>query len=176
MWHEDGITPRNRPVHIEALRALTRIEPAAHVLEIGAGVGRLVPLFLRAGCQYAAVEPDRWAARYIRQAYGVPVVCRTLETAHLDEARGAVVAVHALEHFHAADAAFERMVALVAPGNWLLIVVPDGSDRWNPDHWWGLSTITLSNWGAALGLELLYMRTDPGTPEAVVTATWRKPA
>ena len=40
----------------------------ASILEVGCGVGRLVPWFLHGGLRYTAVETDPWAGRYVREA------------------------------------------------------------------------------------------------------------
>src|SRR5215472_15616473 len=43
------------------------------LLEVGCGIGRLVPWFLHGGMRYTAVETDPWASRYVRDAYQVEV-------------------------------------------------------------------------------------------------------
>src|SRR5262249_53945097 len=64
---DDGI-PQNTSYATELSDALAEMgapRPVAGstVLEIGAGIGRLVPWFLRSGMRYTAVEPDPWAGR-----------------------------------------------------------------------------------------------------------------
>jgi hypothetical protein len=69
---DDGI-PQNTTYAMELTTALAEMQapafaPGSSVLEIGSGIGRLVPWFLKGGMSYTALEPDRWAARYIRDA------------------------------------------------------------------------------------------------------------
>src|SRR5262245_7169546 len=81
----DGI-PQNTTYAKELTAALEEMRapgfaPGTSVLEIGSGIGRLVPWFLKGGMSYMALEPDAWAARYIRDAYDVAVTTDIWEAA-----------------------------------------------------------------------------------------------
>src|SRR5436309_10245886 len=63
---DDGI-PLNRTFALELAAALEEMNapplvPGSSLLEIGGGIGRLVPWFLHKGLRYSAVEADPWAA------------------------------------------------------------------------------------------------------------------
>jgi 2-polyprenyl-3-methyl-5-hydroxy-6-metoxy-1,4-benzoquinol methylase len=97
------------------------------LLEVGCRIGRLVPWFLLAGIRYTAVESDPWAARYVREAYQVPIETRPWEECAVEPQSFEVVAsLHFLEHVTEADAVFEKMV--MASRRYVLLVVPEGSD------------------------------------------------
>jgi SAM-dependent methyltransferase len=154
---DDGI-PQNTSYATELSDALAEIgapplAPGSSVLEVGAGIGRLVPWFLRSGMRYTAVEPEPWAGRYIRDAYGVPVIAQawhemTVEPQSID----VVASIHTLEHLADADAAIAKMAS--AARRHVLLVVPEGWDKWNPDHWWMFTTDVLRTWARNLGLRI----------------------
>ena len=77
---DDGI-PQNATYALELASALREMDApplprGGSLLEVGCGIGRLVPWFLHGGMRYTAVETDRWASRYVREAYQVPVETR----------------------------------------------------------------------------------------------------
>lgn len=154
---DDGI-PQNTSYATEMSDALAEmgappLVPGSTVLEVGAGIGRLVPWFLRNGMRYTAVEPDPWGGRYMRDAYGVPVIAEPWERMTIEAHSVDVVAsIHTLEHLADADAAFAKM-ATVAKRH-VLLVVPEGWDKWNPDHWWMFTTAVLRSWARNLGLRI----------------------
>jgi hypothetical protein len=154
---DDGI-PQNTTYAAELATALAEMQAPAFargssVLEIGSGIGRLVPWFLKGGMSFTALEPDAWAARYVRDAYDVAVTTELWEEAGFAPRSIDVVAsIHSLEHLAAADAAFEKMVDVSR--RYVLIVVPEGWDIWNPDHVWMFTHDVLQNWGRNMGLRV----------------------
>ncbi len=153
----DGI-PQNTSYAMELATALEEMKapvfaPGGAVLEIGCGVGRLVPWFLRGGLRYTGVEPDPWAGRYLYDAYQVPVIAEPWETVPIEpRSIDIVAAVHCLEHVTGADDAFAKMVT--AAKQYVLLVLPEGWDIWNPDHWWMFTQDVLRIWAQNLGLRL----------------------
>jgi len=154
---DDGI-PQNTTYTAELTTALDEMHapafaPGSSVLEIGSGTGRLVPWFLKGGMSYTALEPDAWAARYIRDAYDVPVTTDLWEAAVFPpRSIDVVMAVHCLEHVADAGAAFAKMVEVSR--RYVLIVIPEGWDIWNPDHLWMFTRDVLRTWGRNMGLRV----------------------
>jgi SAM-dependent methyltransferase len=154
---DDGI-PQNTSYALELTTALAEMgappfAPGTSVLEIGCGIGRLVPWFLKAGIHYAAVEPDPWARRYVRDAYDVPVTEQPWEVMPIEpHSVDLVASIHCLEHTRDADAAFAKMV--LAARQHVLVIVPEGSDIWNPDHWWMFTQDVLRTWAHGTDLRL----------------------
>jgi SAM-dependent methyltransferase len=153
----DGI-PQNTSYALELSTALEAMgaptfTPGGSVLEIGCGPGRLVPWFMKAGLRFSAVEPDAWATRYLRDAYDVPVTTEPWGAVSVEpRSVDIVAAVHCLEHLPDADEAFAKMVS--ASRRYILIVVPEGWDIWNPDHLWAFNQDVLRTWGRNMGLRI----------------------
>jgi hypothetical protein len=154
---DDGI-PQNTTYAVELATALAEMRapafaPGTSVLEIGSGIGRLVPWFLKGGMSYTALEPEPWAARYIRDAYDVAVTTEPWEATTIPpRSIDLVASIHTLEHLAGADAAFEKMVEVSR--RYVLIVVPEGWDIWNPDHFWMFTQDVLRSWGRNMGLRV----------------------
>jgi SAM-dependent methyltransferase len=154
---DDGI-PQNATYALELTTALRDMGAppfprGGSVLEVGCGIGRLVPWFLHGGLRYTAVETDAWAGRYVRDAYQVPVETLSWEELAVEPRSFDVVAsLHFLEHVTEADAAFEKMV--MAARRYVLVVVPEGWDIRNADHWWMFTQDVLRVWARNLGLRL----------------------
>ncbi len=130
----------------------TPLERQRYTLDIGAGICRHAPLLMRHGASITAIEPDPWAARFLRQAYQIETHECSLE--HFDAPRQyeIVIAAHALEHFPNAPAALAKMATLLAPGGRLFLIVPDDRDLTNPDHFWHFTRRGLEKWCFDLGL------------------------
>jgi 2-polyprenyl-3-methyl-5-hydroxy-6-metoxy-1,4-benzoquinol methylase len=162
-WHVTSIVngvPQNRTYERECLEALAAIGRPLQsfgrtVLEVGAGTGRLVPMFLRHGFEYTALEPSTWAATFITETFSVPVLNCGFEQASFERRFDLVVSIHTLEHLVQADVALERLAALAKPGGYVFLVVPDGEDLFNRDHVWFFDERVLRHWCAAAGLDVL---------------------
>lgn len=154
---DDGI-PQNTTYALELATALTamnapRFPPGSSVLEIGCGIGRLVPWFMKGGLRYTGVEPDPWASRYVHDAYDVPVKTQPWEAMAIEPQSVDVVAsVHSLEHVTESDTAFAKMVR--AARQYVLLVIPEGWDIWNPDHYWMFTQDVLRVWARNMNLRL----------------------
>jgi SAM-dependent methyltransferase len=176
---DDGI-PLNARYAQELGAALREMDaPAfprdASILEVGCGIGRLVPWFLHGGLRYTAVETDPWAGRYVREAYQVEVEAVPWQDVAVEPRSFDIVAsLHFLEHTAEADVAFEKMVMVAR--RFVLLVVPDGSDVWNPDHWWMFSQDVLRTWARNLGLRLCGpVQKSVAVPEETIYALFELP-
>jgi SAM-dependent methyltransferase len=176
----DGI-PQNTSYAIELQTALEemgapRLAPGSSVLEIGCGVGRLVPWFLRNGLNYTGVEPDPWAGRYLYDAYQVTVDPQPWEAVTVGPRSVDIVAnVHSLEHMTEADGAFEKMV--MAARRYVLLVVPEGWDIWNPDHWWMFTQDVLRTWARNMDLHVFGpVQKRVAEPEDTIYALFERPS
>jgi SAM-dependent methyltransferase len=154
----DDEIPQNTTYALELATALSamgapRFAPGSSVLEIGCGIGRLVPWFMKNGLRYTGVEPDPWASRYIHDAYDVPVMTQPWETMVIDpQSVDLVASVHSLEHVTESDTAFAKMV--MAARHYVLLVLPEGWDVWNPDHYWMFTQDVLRVWARNMDLRL----------------------
>jgi len=122
------------------------------MLEVGAGIGRVAPMYLRLGFDYEALEGSRWASEYMANAYGVQVYNEPFETFDPGKRYDLVACDHTLEHFARADLALEKLTSLVKDNGYLFILVPDNSDLYNPDHFWFFDEGVLTSWAQAAGL------------------------
>ncbi len=138
----DGV-PQNQRLICEMEAALKELHFSwpwdpwrKYALEIGCGIGLYVPWFLRQGFRYLGIEPDVWAARFAAMNHGVPVFESTLETMPVRPAADCVMAAHVLEHLPSAPGALEWIYSALNPGGAAIVLIPDDSDLWNPDHLW----------------------------------------
>src|SRR5262249_42395779 len=83
----------------------------------------------------------------------VPFETRPLEDCASEPRSLYVVArLHFLEHVTEADEAFGKIVR--ASRRYVFLVVPEGRDISNPDHWWMFTQDVLRVWASNLGLRL----------------------
>ncbi len=122
---------------VEALGPIPKAcRPGALAFEIGGGASPYVWAIQEAGYSYIGVEPDPWAAAWMKDTYGVFVNQVKFPDGLASELADLMVCIHALEHMEDAPAAFKAMVDRLRPGGSLIVVVPDDSDPLNPDHLW----------------------------------------
>ena len=181
-YHEsfdDGI-PLNASYAQELATALQEMGAPAlprdgSILEVGCGIGRLVPWFLHCGLRYTAVETDPWAGRYVREAYQVEVEAARWQDVVVEPRSFDIVAsLHFLEHTTEADVAFEKMV--MTARHYVVLVVPEGWDIWNADHWWMFSQDVLRAWARNLGLRLYGpVQKSVAVPEDTIYALFELP-
>lgn len=118
-------------------------------LEVGGGASMYAGHLQRLGYEYLGVEPDHWGATWTRETYGA----RVTEGPFPERPRGLdgwgdqrcalLLCAHALEHLPDAPGALREMRRLLARPGPLFIVVPDDTDRTNPDHLWFFTEDTL---------------------------------
>jgi len=152
----DGL-PRHREICKEfegALKVIGHSIPfaspnKASVLDVGAGIGIMAPLFMAHGYKYEGLEPNDWAARYIEGAYGV--AHKALYEDFGNDQYEAVVSAHSLEHVPNAPAMLEKMHNQLLPAGYLYLIVPDDEDLRNPEHTWFFKESTIRQWLAEVG-------------------------
>jgi len=119
------------------------------VLEVGCGIGRLVPFFLRLGMSYVGWDRSEFATKFVNQAYDVGTICADFVDQVADEHKmfflksDLLVSMHALEHFEDPELALRLMLHISEKQ---LILVPNQRDICNPDHWTAFSENTIKTW------------------------------
>lgn len=114
-------------------RLLGRFVPAGErVLEVGAGTGSNLPLLSNWG-QVTALEPNRFAADFLRLNFEAEVVCEAVPTATQPSLHGfdLIAALDVIEHIEQEAQALEFMVRRLRPGGWLIVTVPAFGFLWS---------------------------------------------
>lgn len=127
------------------------LDPLA--VEVGGGASPYVWALREAGYRYLGIEPDPWAAAWVRDTYGVDVLQARFPGCLAPRLADLVLCAHALEHMPDAPGAFAALVAMTKPGGRLIVVVPNDDDPANPDHWWFFTEETLTRMARRNGLE-----------------------
>lgn len=134
------------PELVEALGDVPAPGDNKDVLEIGCGVSPYAAMLIGRGWNYTGIDPSRWACGWMRRMYSVdmiPVRFDAVDPPELHGPYGMILSTHALEHMDDAPRALARCAELLAPGGQLWLVVPDGTDKVNPDHNWFFSQDSL---------------------------------
>jgi 2-polyprenyl-3-methyl-5-hydroxy-6-metoxy-1,4-benzoquinol methylase len=112
------------------------------VLDVGCGRGLLLDAFRRRGWDVQGTELTGEAARYARQAAGVPVEIGRLEEIGFPESHFDVITMwHVLEHVHDPRVVLAEVKRILKPGGVLLVGVPNFSGfeaRLFKDKWFHL--------------------------------------
>jgi predicted TPR repeat methyltransferase len=144
--------PQNARLIAELLEPLREMDLGSvlhgpgKMLEIGCGLGSYVPLFLRNGWEYEAVESSSFAAYWTQNTFDVRVDLQTFEqrfvsppTEHYD----LIFAAHVLEHMKDAPTCLKMIHARLFRFGYLILIVPDDSDPTNPGHQYFFTQDTL---------------------------------
>ena len=168
---------RNYSEHMDdqRLRELERFHPPGRLLEIGASYGHWLNLARARGWTAAGIEVSREAARYAREYFGLDVQNADLIAAQVEDAScDAVVMWHVLEHVSNPAEQLRRVREILRPGGVVAIRVPNGASlgaivgrQWwfwmsPPAHLWFFSPVTLSNFLAQHGFEVVHIGTMRG--------------
>jgi SAM-dependent methyltransferase len=180
----DGV-PQNRRLIEELLEPLESMDFAwpwpdtrnRVALELGCGIGLYVPWLLASGFIYVGVEPDPWAREFCAMNHRVQVIEKKFEDlAAVGVGADLVLAAHVLEHLPHAPVALEKIHdSYLSPGGMLILLIPDDTDLWNPDHYWFFNTETLRATLERIGFRDVRMAVRKRIPrENFIYATARK--
>ena len=127
----------------ESLGNFPRCLRGGVALEIGCGVSPYARAIEESGWLYDGLDASPWAVNWM-QAHGHS---RTFvgdwACWKVQFQRGLIVAAHVIEHLPDAPGAIAKMATWLKPGGELWIIVPDDTDRCNPDHLWTFTEGTL---------------------------------
>lgn len=122
------------------------------ILELGCGLGCYIPLFLKHGWLYEAVEQSPFAALWVRNTFDVPVYQVPFEQFRRKlYFWNAIFGAHFFEHLKDSPAGLKRAYEYLVTGGYLYLIVPDDGDPTNPDHLWFYTPVTLHNLLDAIG-------------------------
>jgi SAM-dependent methyltransferase len=114
------------PRYAARLRAVERARGRGRLLEIGVGHGGFLHHAAERGWDTTGVELSRYAAAYVKQRYGLNVLCGSIESADLPEASYDMIHLsHVVEHLLDPVAALRRIRTLLSPTGVLAIEVPN---------------------------------------------------
>jgi SAM-dependent methyltransferase len=132
------LEPARKLLDRERLSLLGSLPPAARVIDVGAGRGRLVAALQARGHDAVGIEPSR-ASSAAAAAQGLPVESLALEHASFPPGSADLVILwHVLEHLDRPGEALARVRPWVKDDGRLVIAVPNlgslqaeiGGDRW----------------------------------------------
>jgi SAM-dependent methyltransferase len=172
------LAPLRKLADRERLRLLGPLPAHAHVIEIGAGRGRLLAALRARGHDAVGIEPASVASRESIAA-GLRVQRVTLEDAEFPAGEAdAVVLWHVLEHLKDPHAALEQVRRWVDADGRLVVAVPNlGSlqARLGGDRWFHQDVPRHRTHFTVPGLKLLLQRTGfapTGTRHVIMEQNW----
>lgn len=101
-------------------------------VEIGCGVSPYCSYLMGKGYSYLGIDLSLFACDEMRSRGADAIQSTTLK----DSSISLILAAHSLEHMKDAPGELVKMYHSLAPGGLLVLIVPDDSDRFNPDHLW----------------------------------------
>ena len=133
--------------------------PGALALEIGGGCSPYLAQLTRRGYRPTVVEPSDYAAGWCETSFGADRIAGDWLTAAQRVTPGdgrqkydLILSAHSLEHMEAPVYCIEKMAHWLAPNGLLYLLVPEGTDRTNPDHWAFFTAISLRKSVESTGL------------------------
>jgi SAM-dependent methyltransferase len=166
----------------EIRRSLGQFAPAPSsyslALEIGGGISPYISDLLEAGYQYIGVEEDEWAVEWTKRHYPQVQMYQGSFPDILPEGHNfdLVLMAHCLEHVYNPLQTINEIKKLMAPEGNLYIIVPDDTDKTNPDHYWFFTTESLTTLLGKVGFEVCALDVQHIVPhEAFIYCLARKP-
>ena len=135
----------------EQLKLATKLQYGCQVLEVGMGIGNLVPWFLKNQINYTGIDFNRWACNYVHDCFGVKTIWADFLKYPFSTWFGWILALHTLEHLEDPEKCLEKMISLASYG--VLVLIPNGSDLYNPDHMHFWNEKCIRSWFEELGLK-----------------------
>lgn len=121
--------------------AVERFQPGGRLLDVGCATGVFLHEMQRAGWDVVGVEPNRGAAEYAQQRFGLTVHTGTLRGAALpDDSFDAITLWDVLEHLHTPWADLMEAHRLLREGGLLVLRLPNLESlgrRWFGPTWLG---------------------------------------
>lgn len=109
------------------------IKPGGRVLDIGAGGGEFLAEAKRLGFEVEGVEPSMGFARYAERTYDVKVhVAPLMKIDFADRKFDLIHSFHVFEHLRDPLASMKLVHALLVPGGYFYIAVPDMAENRTP--------------------------------------------
>lgn len=118
------------------------------LLEIGCGASPYVQYWLDRGFDYFGIDPDPWATSWVHTTYQVATCAIYFEKMAESSLKYSVIfSAHAFEHMRDSPAMLQKAYDMLEVGGSIVLVLPDDTDKTNPDHYWFFNA---SNLGALL--------------------------
>ncbi|HEB36042.1 hypothetical protein LCGC14_1197620 [marine sediment metagenome] len=96
------------------------------LLDIGCGNGQFLATMRDLGWEIQGIEPDKQAARFARDRFGIQVIASTLEEAKIpNESFDAIILRHVIEHVSDAIRFLEKCHRILKPTGKLVILTPN---------------------------------------------------
>ena len=125
--------------------------------EIGGGTSPYARSLEDAGYTYLGVDSDAWAAEWMMRTYNMNVLCGkfpNITKGMRPDQFPLILSAHSLEHMPNALTALHEGYRLLQPGGLCYLLVPEGTDRTNPDHYWFFKMDTLSAYLEKIGFKI----------------------
>lgn len=107
------------------LKYIGKVLPKGKILEIGSNAGFFLNLANKAGYEIDGVEPNTWAADYIKKTFNLRIINKNIDDMVLKKKYDAVVMFDVIEHLHDPFQAVKKISAGLKKGGSLFISTPD---------------------------------------------------
>jgi 2-polyprenyl-3-methyl-5-hydroxy-6-metoxy-1,4-benzoquinol methylase len=108
------------------LKAIEKIQPTGKLLDIGCGIGTFLSIARSSGWEVEGVEPNAYAADYVRDVLKIPVQKATFPETKLPFASYDIITMwNVLEHLPEPIQSIQSIHRLLKPGGWLILSLPN---------------------------------------------------
>ncbi len=151
-WRE-GKKPSHMSELVEAIDPFPPVESLQSVLELGCGFSPYAADLKQLGYNYYGLDSADVAIVEMRQR-GFTAVRMDYEREFFFDVN-VILAAHFLEHVKDARDVLKRMRANLLPDGKLVLVLPDDTDLYNPEHYWFFKEESLCRMVQQAGFEIL---------------------